>query len=84
MVQYNILYEHNGSLCVEIPSDKWLEKQIQAGMTEEQAMEKLALKVVPPEVLYMAEHGNRRVLSIVPENMVPTDRTFRDAWEFRQ
>jgi hypothetical protein len=52
-------------------------------MTEEEAMEYLVMKDVPPQV-WRDYKGNRCILKIVPVELIPTDRTFRDAWKINQ
>lgn len=51
-------------------------------MTEEQAMEYLALQVLPRHVIEY--QGNRQIIKIVSVEMVPSDRTFRNAWIISQ
>jgi len=53
-------------------SPRWLSVQIAAGDTETEAMIKLANKVLPNGTRY----------AIVADSAVPTDRTFRNAWEY--
>lgn len=48
-------------------------------MTEEQAIEYLIQKDIPPRV-WRDYRGNRRILAIVPVQAVPKDRTHRNAW----
>lgn len=52
-------------------------------MTEEEAMEYLVMKDVPPRV-WRDYKGNRSILRIVPVELVPTDRTHRNAWKINQ
>lgn len=52
-------------------------------MTEEQAIEYLIQKDVPPRV-WRDYKGNRCIMRIVPMSAVPSDRTFRDAWRMVQ
>ena len=52
-------------------------------MTEEQAIEYLIMKDVPPHV-WRDYRGNRTILKIVPVELVPTDRSFRNAWRICQ
>ena len=51
-------------------------------MTEEEAIEYLVLKDCPRSVIEYT--GNRTVLKIVPIEMIPTDRTFRNSWRISQ
>lgn len=48
-------------------------------LTEEQAMEYLIMKELPKRC--WAEVHNRPMFRIVKTEQVPSDRTFRDAWE---
>ncbi len=52
-------------------------------MTEEEAMEYLVMKDVSPAV-WRDYTGNRAILKIVPMEMIPTDRTHRNAWRIAQ
>ena len=52
-------------------------------MTEEQAMEYLVMKDIPPRV-WRDYKGNRKIMKIVPRNLIPTDREHRNAWKIRQ
>ena len=52
-------------------------------MTEEEAMEYLVQKDIPPRV-WRDYKGNRSILKIVPVNLVPTDRSWRNAWRVNQ
>jgi len=52
-------------------------------MTEEEAMEYLVMKDLPPRV-WRDYKGNRSILKIVPVNLVPTDRSHRNAWKIKQ
>lgn len=49
-------------------------------MTEEQAIEYLIQKDIPPRV-WRDYRGNRRIMAIVPFEAVPKYRTHRNAWE---
>lgn len=51
-------------------------------MTEEEAIEYLIKKDIPNEVWQY--QGNRIVLKIVPVELIPTDRMFRNAWQIKQ
>lgn len=52
-------------------------------MSEEEAMEYLVMKDLPPRV-WRDYRGNRSILKIVPVNLVPTDRSLRNAWRIKQ
>lgn len=52
-------------------------------MTEEEAVEFLIKKDIPPRV-WRDYSGNRCILRIVPVETVPTDRSFRNAWKINQ
>ena len=52
-------------------------------MTEEEAMTYLAMKDLPPRV-WRDYQGNRTILRFVPVELIPTDRTFRNAWRIAQ
>lgn len=52
-------------------------------MTEEEAMEYLVQKEIPTRV-WRDYRGNRSILRIVPVELVPTDRTHRNAWKINQ
>ncbi len=51
-------------------------------MSEEEAIEYLVLKDCPRSVVEYT--GNRTILKIVPIEMIPTDRSFRNAWRIAQ
>lgn len=48
-------------------------------LTEEEAIEYLCMKDLPRRC--WAEQHNRPMFRIVKANQIPTDRTFRNAWE---
>ena len=48
-------------------------------MTEEEAIEYLVQKDIDPAIWRHYE-GNRTILKIVPAEMIPQDRSFRNAW----
>jgi len=48
-------------------------------MTEEEAMEYLVMKDIPPRV-WRDYRGNRTILKIVRRDQIPTDRSNRNAW----
>lgn len=52
-------------------------------MTPEEAMEYLIKKDTPPRV-WRDYRGNRTILKITPRHLIPTDRTYRDAWKINQ
>jgi hypothetical protein len=52
-------------------------------MTEEEAIEYLVMKDVPPQV-WRDYKGNRCIMKIVPVEMIPSDRSFRNAWKINQ
>lgn len=52
-------------------------------MTEEEAIEYLVQKDLPPNV-WRDYRGNRTIMKIVPRHLIPTDRTFRNAWRINQ
>jgi hypothetical protein len=52
-------------------------------MTEEQAIEYLIQKDIPPQV-WRDYKGNRCIMKIVPVELIPTDRSFRNAWKINQ
>ena len=52
-------------------------------MTEEEAIEYLIMKDIPPQV-WRDYQGNRCILKIVPVELIPSDRSFRNAWKVNQ
>lgn len=52
-------------------------------MTEEEAIEYLIMKDIPPRV-WRDYRGNRRIMRIVPVELIPSDRTHRNAWRIVQ
>jgi hypothetical protein len=52
-------------------------------MTEEEAIEYLIMKDIPPHI-WRDYQGNRSILRIVPVNLIPSDRSFRNAWRVNQ
>lgn len=52
-------------------------------MTEEEAMEYLIMKDIPPHV-WRDYKGNRTILKIVPRSLIPVDRRNRNAWRIAQ
>ena len=52
-------------------------------MTEEEAIEYLIMKDICPSV-WQEYRGNRTIMKIVPVELVPSDRSFRNAWKINQ
>ncbi len=52
-------------------------------MTEEEAIEYLIQKDIPPRV-WRDYRGNRSILKIVPVELIPSDRSYRNAWKINQ
>ena len=52
-------------------------------MTEEQSVEYLIQKDICPSI-WRDYKGNRTILKIVPVDLVPSDRSFRNAWRIKQ
>jgi hypothetical protein len=52
-------------------------------MTEEEAIEYLVMKDIDPAV-WRDYKGNRTIIKIVPVEMIPSDRSFRNAWRIAQ
>ena len=52
-------------------------------MTEEEAIEYLIMKDIPPRV-WRDYKGNRCIMRIVPVEAVPSVRTYRNAWRVSQ
>ena len=52
-------------------------------MTEEEAIEYLIQKDIPPSV-WRDYTGNRCIMRIVPVELIPSDRSFRNAWRVSQ
>jgi hypothetical protein len=52
-------------------------------MTEEEAIEYLIQKDIPPQI-WRDYKGNRCIMKIVPVEMIPSDRSFRNAWRIAQ
>lgn len=52
-------------------------------MTEEEAIEYLIMKDIPPHI-WRDYKGNRAILKIVPVELIPSDRSFRNAWKVNQ
>jgi len=52
-------------------------------MTEEEAMEYLVQKEIPTRV-WRDYQGNRSILRIVPVELIPADRSVRNAWKIKQ
>jgi len=52
-------------------------------MTEEEAIEYLVMKDISPAV-WRDYTGNRCIMKIVPVELIPTDRGYRNAWKIKQ
>lgn len=52
-------------------------------MTEEEAIEYLVQKDISPQV-WREYNGNRIIMKIVPVELIPSDRSFRNAWKINQ
>ena len=52
-------------------------------MTEEEAVDYLVQKDIDPAV-WRDYQGNRTIMKIVPVEMIPSDRSFRNAWRIAQ
>ena len=52
-------------------------------MSEEEAIEYLIMKDICPSV-WQEYRGNRTIIKIVPVELVPSDRSFRNAWKINQ
>ena len=52
-------------------------------MSEEEAIEYLVMKDIDPAI-WQDYQGNRTILKIVPVEMIPSDRSFRNAWRIAQ
>ena len=52
-------------------------------MTEEEAIEYLVMKDIDPAV-WRDYQGNRCILKIVPVELIPSDRSFRNSWRVKQ
>ena len=52
-------------------------------MTEEEAIEYLVKKDISPQV-WREYNGNRIIMKIVPVELIPNDRSFRNAWKINQ
>ncbi len=52
-------------------------------MTEEEAIEYLIMKDISPNV-WRDYEGNRCIMRIVPVELIPSDRSFRNAWRINQ
>jgi hypothetical protein len=52
-------------------------------MSEEEAIEYLVQKDIDPAV-WRDYQGNRTIMKIVPVEMIPSDRSFRNAWRIMQ
>ena len=52
-------------------------------MTEEEAIEYLVMKDIDPQV-WRDYKGNRCIMKIVPVELIPSDRSYRNAWKINQ
>ena len=52
-------------------------------MTEEEAIEYLVMKDIHPAV-WRDYKGNRCIMKIVPVELIPSDRSYRNAWRIAQ
>ena len=52
-------------------------------MTEEEAIEYLIMKDIDPSI-WRDYKGNRIIMKIVPVELIPSDRSFRNAWKINQ
>ena len=52
-------------------------------MSEEEAIEYLVQKDIDPAV-WRDYQGNRTIMKIVPVELIPSDRSFRNAWKINQ
>ena len=52
-------------------------------LSEEEAIEYLIQKDISPQV-WRDYKGNRTIMKIVPVELIPTDRSFRNAWKINQ
>ncbi len=52
-------------------------------MTEEEAIEYLIMKDIDPSI-WRDYNGNRIIMKIVPVELIPSDRSFRNAWKIKQ
>ena len=52
-------------------------------MTEEQAIEYFVMKDISPSI-WRDYKGNRTIMKIVPVELIPSDRSFRNAWKINQ
>lgn len=52
-------------------------------MTEEEAIEYLIMKDIDPSI-WRDYNGNRTIMKIVPVELVPSNRSFRNAWKINQ
>jgi len=52
-------------------------------MSEEEAIEYLVMKDIDPSI-WRDYQGNRCIMKIVPVELIPSDRSFRNAWKINQ
>ena len=70
--------EPDAPVKVAVPAQNWFAGKLEEGLTEDQVMEMLCYDVIPEHVIL--HEGNRQLVRIVDKDMIPQDRTFRDAW----
>jgi len=75
-------YQHDRSVPDGQPKEHPYAEPI-GPLTEEQAVEYLVQKDIDPAV-WRDYQGNRTILKIVPVELIPTDRSFRNAWRVVQ
>ena len=75
-------YQHDRDVPDGQPKEHPYAEPIGA-MTEEEAIEYLVKKDIDPSV-WRDYKGNRTILKIVPVEMIPSDRSFRNAWRIMQ
>lgn len=92
--QYRVLFEDpadpDAPAKVLVPDPNWMGAALAGGilpsigpMTEEQAIEYLIQKDIPPRV-WRDYRGNRTILKIVPVELISSDRSYRNAWRISQ
>ena len=52
-------------------------------LSEEEAVEYLIMKDIDPSI-WRDYNGNRIIMKIVPVELIPSDRSFRNAWKINQ
>lgn len=66
----------------EGPKEHWSAEPV-GPMTEEEAIEYLVMKDIDPAV-WRDYKGNRCIMKIIPVELVPSDRSYRNAWRVMQ